>query len=198
MLQGFGGPCCARILTAWFASKERGTYWGMWNIAHNLGGFSAPVGLLRPRLAAVLLQDQLAHDSCSLCDHAAVEHNTDPLCDLPCRCWSAGPRGGMGGGGACGRRALSASPSASCCSWACETRLCRSATSPWSPSRTLRRSIETNMAPCTCAVHVSLPQGAILPTHAGAHRLCLVHSAARSSVLISPEAQPLAVPRAWT
>jgi sugar phosphate permease len=34
-LQGVGGPCCARILTTWFASKERGTYWGMWNIAHN-------------------------------------------------------------------------------------------------------------------------------------------------------------------
>ncbi len=27
--QGVGGPCCARILTTWFASKERGTYWGM-------------------------------------------------------------------------------------------------------------------------------------------------------------------------
>jgi sugar phosphate permease len=38
-----GGPCCARILTTWFASKERGTYWGMWNIAHNLGGFAAPL-----------------------------------------------------------------------------------------------------------------------------------------------------------
>lgn len=43
ILQGFGGPCCARILTAWFATKERGTYWGMWNIAHNLGGFMAPI-----------------------------------------------------------------------------------------------------------------------------------------------------------
>lgn len=42
-LQGVGGPCCARILTNWFASKERGTYWGMWNIAHNLGGFAAPI-----------------------------------------------------------------------------------------------------------------------------------------------------------
>ena len=42
-MQGFGGPCCARILTSWFATKERGTYWGMWNIAHNLGGFSAPL-----------------------------------------------------------------------------------------------------------------------------------------------------------
>jgi OPA family sugar phosphate sensor protein UhpC-like MFS transporter len=43
MLQGVGAPGCARILTSWFASKERGTYWGMWNIAHNLGGFLAPV-----------------------------------------------------------------------------------------------------------------------------------------------------------
>lgn len=42
-MQGFGGPCCARILTSWFATKERGTYWGMWNIAHNLGGFGAPL-----------------------------------------------------------------------------------------------------------------------------------------------------------
>jgi sugar phosphate permease len=43
MLQGVGAPSCASILTRWFASKERGTYWGMWNIAHNLGGFLAPV-----------------------------------------------------------------------------------------------------------------------------------------------------------
>ncbi|GFH06600.1 MFS domain-containing protein [Haematococcus lacustris] len=46
-LQGVGGPCCARILTTWFASKERGTYWGMWNIAHNLGGFAAPLAAVR-------------------------------------------------------------------------------------------------------------------------------------------------------
>ena len=43
ILQGWGAPACAKILTAWFATKERGTYWGMWNIAHNLGGFSAPI-----------------------------------------------------------------------------------------------------------------------------------------------------------
>lgn len=41
--QGFGGPSCARMLTTWFASKERGTYWGLWNIAHNFGGFLAPI-----------------------------------------------------------------------------------------------------------------------------------------------------------
>lgn len=43
MLQGFGAPSCAKILTNWFASKERGTWWGMWNIAHNVGGFTAPI-----------------------------------------------------------------------------------------------------------------------------------------------------------
>jgi len=43
ILQGVGGPCCARILTSWFKTEERGTYWGMWNIAHNLGGFMAPL-----------------------------------------------------------------------------------------------------------------------------------------------------------
>jgi sugar phosphate permease len=42
-MQGVGAPACANILTRWFAAKERGTYWGMWNIAHNLGGFLAPV-----------------------------------------------------------------------------------------------------------------------------------------------------------
>jgi sugar phosphate permease len=41
--QGVGAPACATILTSWFAAAERGTYWGMWNIAHNLGGFLAPV-----------------------------------------------------------------------------------------------------------------------------------------------------------
>ena len=43
LLQGLGGPCCARILTNWWASGERGTFWGMWNIAHNIGGFLAPI-----------------------------------------------------------------------------------------------------------------------------------------------------------
>jgi len=52
ILQGVGGPCCARILTSWFATEERGTYWGMWNIAHNLGGFMAP--LLAGSAAATL------------------------------------------------------------------------------------------------------------------------------------------------
>ena len=68
ILQGFGAPSCAKILTSWFASEERGTYWGMWNIAHNLGGFTAPIlagtaartfgwnwGLWAPGIIAVLV-----------------------------------------------------------------------------------------------------------------------------------------------
>eukprot|EP00775_Hariotina_reticulata_P011432 gene11432-11578_t len=57
MLQGVGAPACANILTRWFAAKERGTYWGMWNIAHNLGGFLAPVivGLIGCAVGLVVL-----------------------------------------------------------------------------------------------------------------------------------------------
>ena len=29
-LQGVGAPSCARMLTSWFETKERGTYWGLW------------------------------------------------------------------------------------------------------------------------------------------------------------------------
>jgi sugar phosphate permease len=43
VLQGCGAPSCAKFLTAWFPTKERGTYWGLWNISHNLGGFLAPI-----------------------------------------------------------------------------------------------------------------------------------------------------------
>jgi sugar phosphate permease len=43
LVQGCGAPSCAKILTAWFAGKERGTYWGLWNLSHNLGGFTAPL-----------------------------------------------------------------------------------------------------------------------------------------------------------
>lgn len=43
LVQGCGAPSCAKILTSWFAAKERGTYWGLWNLSHNLGGFCAPI-----------------------------------------------------------------------------------------------------------------------------------------------------------
>ena len=43
ILQGWGGPACAKIITSWFASGERGTYWGLWNISHNFGAALAPL-----------------------------------------------------------------------------------------------------------------------------------------------------------
>jgi len=43
LFQGLGAPSCAKLLTAWYATKERGTFWGLWNISHNLGGLSAPI-----------------------------------------------------------------------------------------------------------------------------------------------------------
>lgn len=43
ILQGWGGPACAKLITSWFAIPERGTYWGLWNISHNLGAFLAPL-----------------------------------------------------------------------------------------------------------------------------------------------------------
>ncbi|MBM3464403.1 MAG: MFS transporter [Armatimonadetes bacterium] len=36
--QGMGFPPCARILANWFAPRERGTYWGIWNTSHQIGG----------------------------------------------------------------------------------------------------------------------------------------------------------------
>ncbi|KAK9824039.1 hypothetical protein WJX72_007208 [[Myrmecia] bisecta] len=42
ILQGLGAPACARMLTSWFPSKERGTYWGFWTASNNVGGFAAP------------------------------------------------------------------------------------------------------------------------------------------------------------
>jgi phosphoglycerate transporter family protein len=36
--QGMGWPPCARLLTHWYSQSERGTYWGIWNMAHQIGG----------------------------------------------------------------------------------------------------------------------------------------------------------------
>ena len=41
--QGFGAPSCAKIITSWFPSNERGTWWSLWNTSHNIGGFIAPL-----------------------------------------------------------------------------------------------------------------------------------------------------------
>ncbi|GMH43125.1 hypothetical protein BSKO_11047 [Bryopsis sp. KO-2023] len=43
LLQGIGAPACSRLLTNWFKSKERGTWWGLWTASNNVGGFSAPL-----------------------------------------------------------------------------------------------------------------------------------------------------------
>lgn len=49
-VQGMGWPACARIITHWFCTNERGTKMGIWNTAHNVGaGMLAiavvPIGL---------------------------------------------------------------------------------------------------------------------------------------------------------
>lgn len=35
--QGFGFPPCARVLSYWFAPRERGVYWGLFNTSHQVG-----------------------------------------------------------------------------------------------------------------------------------------------------------------
>jgi MFS transporter, OPA family, sugar phosphate sensor protein UhpC len=40
--QGTGWPPCARLLTHWYSRNERGTWWGIWNTSHNVGGFLIP------------------------------------------------------------------------------------------------------------------------------------------------------------
>jgi len=41
--QGWGWPPCARLLMNWYAQKERGSWWGIWNTSHNFGGAAIPV-----------------------------------------------------------------------------------------------------------------------------------------------------------
>ena len=41
--QGWGWPPCARLLTHWYSQSERGTWWGVWNTSHNVGGFLIPL-----------------------------------------------------------------------------------------------------------------------------------------------------------
>ena len=48
--QGWGWPPCARLLTHWYATGERGTWWGIWSTSHNVGGALIPI------LSAVLAQ----------------------------------------------------------------------------------------------------------------------------------------------
>ncbi len=41
--QGCGWPPSARLLTHWYSRSERGTWWGVWNTSHNLGGALIPL-----------------------------------------------------------------------------------------------------------------------------------------------------------
>jgi MFS transporter, OPA family, sugar phosphate sensor protein UhpC len=41
--QGWGWPPCARLLMHWYSQNERGTWWGVWNTSHNLGGAVIPL-----------------------------------------------------------------------------------------------------------------------------------------------------------
>ncbi len=41
--QAFGAPPCARLLIHWFAQKERGRWWSIWNTSHNIGGALIPI-----------------------------------------------------------------------------------------------------------------------------------------------------------
>lgn len=43
IFQGWGWPPCARLLTHWYSQKERGTWWGVWNTSHSVGGALIPL-----------------------------------------------------------------------------------------------------------------------------------------------------------
>jgi sugar phosphate permease len=62
------------MLSSWFAPAERGTYWGMWNVAHNFGGFAAPL----------------------VAGFAARTYGTAPLCAMACHAGVCGLPGTLG------------------------------------------------------------------------------------------------------
>ncbi len=41
--QGFGWPPCARFLTHWYSQSERGRWWSIWNVSHNVGASIIPL-----------------------------------------------------------------------------------------------------------------------------------------------------------
>lgn len=41
--QGWGSMPCMKLLTHWYSQKERGTWWGLWNSSHNVGGAIIPL-----------------------------------------------------------------------------------------------------------------------------------------------------------
>jgi MFS transporter, OPA family, sugar phosphate sensor protein UhpC len=50
LFQGFGSLPCARFLTQWYSHSERGSWWSVWNVSQNVGGF------LIPWIAGITLQ----------------------------------------------------------------------------------------------------------------------------------------------
>jgi OPA family glycerol-3-phosphate transporter-like MFS transporter len=42
-VQGMGSGPCLRSLAHWYSTKERGTFFGFWNVSHNLGGAAAGI-----------------------------------------------------------------------------------------------------------------------------------------------------------
>lgn len=45
--QGCGWPPCSRLLTHWYAKKQRGRWWAVWNTSHNVGAFLIPIIAVR-------------------------------------------------------------------------------------------------------------------------------------------------------
>ncbi|MGZ4962889.1 MAG: MFS transporter [Limisphaerales bacterium] len=43
LAQGMGYAPCARIMAHWFSVRERGLWFGLWNMSHNVGGAAAGV-----------------------------------------------------------------------------------------------------------------------------------------------------------
>lgn len=43
IVSSIGFPACARLLSTWFSSTERGLYWGILNVSLNVGGFMSPL-----------------------------------------------------------------------------------------------------------------------------------------------------------
>jgi len=100
--QGWGWPACAKLLTHWYASSERGRWWGVWNTSHNVGGALVPLvtalavsyggwryGFFAPGaicvMGAFFLMNRLGNTPQSL-GLPKIEHFVHPMChscDLP-------------------------------------------------------------------------------------------------------------------
>lgn len=44
--QGFGAPPCAHFMTQWYSRSERGSWWSIWNLSHNVGSLTIPFIIL--------------------------------------------------------------------------------------------------------------------------------------------------------